>query len=211
MLRLMRGASFTAAAIAMVLTSGSVVAWASDSRASARTVVHVFAGFQSGRIAPGLTVTARQSGTCGSPTFADPRAYSWRCFSANYVLDPCFSSTARSRTVVCPGRPWGRTVIVLRMVAPFTAWKRPAPRLSYPWGIWTTTGKRCYSLAGGTFADVDSEFVTFACLGGGILVGYVDTKRQPWSIEYVAVKWLKLPAGNPHLPMARVSITDVWT
>ena len=192
-----------AAPVAVVMLAIAGVAGGGTDRA---TRVHTLVAFNGGKVAAALTVRSRAQGECNIPSIVDPRPYAWRCVSGNGIFDPCFSGTATSRTVVCPDAPWSRRVIVLELGKPLSGWKLYPSHPSWPWGIWTTTGKRCYSIGGGAMGSMDGASVTFACKGGGYLVGRANAARSLWTIAYTP----RLRPGEHGVALAHVGVADAW-
>jgi hypothetical protein len=197
----------TSVLAASVAALALVAVGAAEGRATRATQVHAFAAFSGGKLASSVTVRSRAKGECGSPSGVDPRKYAWRCFSGNGIYDPCFSATASSRTVVCPGAPWSHSVTLLELSKPLRGWKLYPAHPNWPWGIWTTTGKHCYSIGGSAMSSMDGEWVTFACKGGGYLVGRTGSASSIWTIAYTP----RVRPGAHGIALARVGITDVWS
>jgi hypothetical protein len=171
--------------------------------ASGGTTVHEYAAFDGRRVAPGLHVRGTRHGRCGSSSTVDGRPFSWRCFSGRFVFDPCFAaSRSGGRIVVCPDRPWSRHVVVLRLGRPTGVWQHYRRRTDYPWGIRTTTGRSCFSLAASATGSVAGRAITYECDGGGLLAGYVHRDKAQWTIRFA-------PAATAHRT-EKVGITDVW-
>jgi hypothetical protein len=85
------------------------------------TVVHETVWFRGGRPEPRLFVTQNAAGHCTAPARSTPRAYAWRCFAGGplfadgHFLDPCFSATPHSTTVICPLDPWSKNVRLMSL------------------------------------------------------------------------------------------------
>src|SRR4051812_13115791 len=185
-------------AVAVLLAAGAAAA------ADPATTVHRIVAFRpNGKLAPGFRVLATRHGRCGSSSTVDGRPGSWRCFSGRFLYDPCFALTrAGSRVVACPERPWSRRVVLLRLGRPTGAWQHYRRRTDYPWGIRTTTGKLCFSLAATATGSVAGRRITYQCEGGGLLAGYVHRDRAQWTIRF---------ARNAGVERTKqVGITDVW-
>ena len=184
----------------MILASAAIAASVSAG-GSRRTVVHHFHAFRNGKVAPGVHVTHRARGYCWEPSNVESRPYAWRCFRGNYIHDPCFSSTRKSRYVLCPTEPWSRNVVRLGLTRALPPWSasRSTPRL--PVGIWTTTGKRCAHSSGAT-SEIGGMPITYECVGGGVLAGLADRNGGTWTIRFAS------SFKSRHL--TRVGITDAW-
>jgi hypothetical protein len=150
-----------------------------------------------------LLVRQRVAGSCWTTSAVVGRAYSWRCLHRNEIHDPCFSATRHSSIVVCPVRPWSRTVLVIRLTSALPGWKEYGFDQNFPWGVWTTNHKRCFSYSGSATGGVAGRAVTYGCEGGGLLVGLADRRTRQWTIHYVA--------GWHSTTAVVVGITDAWT
>ena len=187
----------------------ALIAAAALSIAAARPaapVVHETVWFRGGHVAPGLLVTEDVAGHCTSSARSTPRADAWRCFADDHFIDPCFSATSHSRTVLCPLDPWSngvRLVELTRRLPP--AAKRPVRR-NAPWGIWTANAKRCVIAVSGATLRLAGQRVRYECAGSGFLVGYADVRGRQWTVGYVP----SYDLTNPHLHLRRIGITDVW-
>jgi hypothetical protein len=170
------------------------------------TAVHETVWLRGAAPAPGLFVTEQVAGYCTAPARSSPRAYAWRCFADEHFLDPCFSATPHSRTVVCPFDPWAKNVRLVSLTRRLPRWvDRPEVR-NAPWGVWTTNAKRCVLGVSGATLTVEGQRVRYECAGSGFLVGYPDVRGREWTIGYVP----RFDLGNPHAHPRPVGITDVW-
>jgi hypothetical protein len=179
---------------------------ATATTASPTTAIHYFVAFEHGKIAPRLRVTARVTGRCDDGWEIEGRPFVWRCVWGNVLADPCFSASATGKVAVCPARPWSLDVVVVRAVPRLHGWKgrRPEIDAAFPWGVWTAGGKRCTAIRTGT-SRLDGMRVNHGCNDGGVLVGPVDRRAEPWTILYAR------SVGNaPHPRLRRVRITDAW-
>jgi hypothetical protein len=176
------------------------------------TVVHDPVWFRGARLAPGLFVTTNFAGRCMAPSRSTSRGYAWRCsaeeqlFAVQHFLDPCFSATPHSVTVICPLDPWSKTVRLVSLTRRLPQWVERRERRNAPWGIWTINGKRCVLAVSGATLTLAGQRVRYECAGSGFLVGYVDVRGRKWTIGYVP----RFDLGNPHLHPRPVGITDVW-
>jgi hypothetical protein len=170
------------------------------------TVVHETVWFRGGQPARGLLITEDVAGHCVSSARSSPRADAWRCFADEHFIDPCFSATAHSRTVLCPTDPWAKTVRLVELTRRLPrATDRPVRRYA-PWGIWTANAKRCAIAVSGATLRLGGERVRYECAGSGFLVGYANVRGREWTIGYVP----RYDLANPHLHPRRIGITDVW-
>jgi hypothetical protein len=170
------------------------------------TVVHETVWFRGSHMAPGLLVTEDVAGHCVGSARSTPRADAWRCFADYHFIDPCFSATSRSRTVLCPVDPWSKSVRLVELTRRLPRSARRTARTYAPWGIWTLNAKRCVIAVSGATLRLAGQRVRYECAGSGFLVGFADTRGREWTIGYVP----RYDLANPHLHLRRVGITDVW-
>jgi hypothetical protein len=130
--------------------------------------------------------TQARSGYCISGSGATPRRDAWRCFSGNYVLDPCFSLHRSSDYVICPESPWSDTGIKVRLTSPlplrYGGDASPTTRL-HPWALELANGRHCAFSTGATNV-VEGERLNYFC-GRGTeegLWGFPDRSSEPWTI-----------------------------
>ncbi len=170
------------------------------------TVVHESVWFRGGQPAPGLVITEDVAGHCVSSARSTPRADAWRCFADEHWIDPCFSPTSRSRSVLCPLDPWTKNVRLVELTRPLPRPSRRPERTYAPWGIWTTNAKRCVIAVSGATLRLGGQRVRYECAVSGFLVGYANTRRRQWTIGYVP----RFALGKPSIHARPVGITDVW-
>lgn len=187
----------------ILIVGVAVASVASAGRSAPATRLHRFVGFQGSRITKGLTIQGRISGSCWTQSLVVGRPYGWRCMHGNGIYDPCFTASSHSALAVCPEMPWSRRVYVMLLTRPLPTWTPYFFNPRFPWGVWTTNGKRCASYAGSAVAGVAGRQVTYGCVGGGLLVGLADQRTSRWSIRYVT--------GWQARTSVLVGITDAWT
>ena len=170
------------------------------------TVFHDTVWFRGAQPAAHLLVTEDVAGRCASSARSTPRADAWRCFADQHWIDPCFSATSRSRTVVCPLDPWSKNVRLVELTRPLPRASRRPARTNAPWGVWTANAKRCVLGVSGANLVLAGHPVRYECGGSGFLVGYPDVRGREWTIGYVP----RFDLANPNLHPRRIGITDVW-
>lgn len=170
------------------------------------TLVHETVWLRSGEPVSGLVVTEQVPGYCTAPARATTRPYAWRCFADQHFIDPCFSQTAHSKSVVCPFDPWAKNVRLVGLTRRLPRWVQHQQSPSAPWGIWTTNAKRCVISVSGAGLTIAGQLVRYECAGSGFLVGYANLSRPQWTIGYVP----RYDLANPHLHPRPVGITDAW-
>jgi len=175
------------------------------------TRVHQIAAFRAGRLAPRLHVVHKVSGSCPGPSLLVGRrsVLAWRCSIVNHIRDPCFSSSKTSSSVVCLSRPWATRVLLVRLTSRLPSKTFLAHAERNPWGIWTSNGKRCVSYSGSAYGVMAGSSVTYGCEGGGLLLGFANTHKGLWTIDY-APRYAGPGATRRKARISRVGITDVW-
>jgi hypothetical protein len=191
--------------IRLVLVAAALLAIAAGGSGPA-TVVHRTVWLGGERPARGLFVTEEVAGHCTALARSTPRAYAWRCFADEHFIDPCFSASRHSATVICPFDPWSKDVRLVRLTRRLPRWVARRERRNAPWGIWTTNAKRCVLAVSGATLWLAGKRVRYECAGSGFLVGYADVRGREWMIDYVP----RFDLGNSHLHPRRVGITDIW-
>ena len=191
--------------VRLALAAAAVVSLAAGPPRPA-TVVHETAWFHGGTRARGLLLTEDVAGHCVGPARSAPRADAWRCFADEHWIDPCFSASPRSRTVLCPLDPWSKSVRLVELTRRLPRVVDRRGRVNRPWGIWTANAKRCVIAVSGATLRLDRQRVRYECAGSGFLVGYANARGRVWTIGYVP----RFALGKPNLHARRVGITDVW-
>jgi hypothetical protein len=169
-------------------------------------VVHETVWFRGAEPARRLVVMEDVAGHCVASARSTPRADAWRCFADEHFIDPCFSATAHSRTVLCPFDPWSKTVRLVELTRRLPRLVARRGRVNAPWGVWTANAKRCVIAVSGATLRLAGQRVRYECAGSGFLVGYADVRKGAWTIGYVP----RYDVANPHLHLRRVDVTDVW-
>jgi hypothetical protein len=171
--------------LVLALLGGALVVATAASAGTTATTTHIFQAFNSnGKSA--LRVTQSGHGTCNGGAESTDRDDAWRCFSGNYVLDPCFSSAKAKGILLCPYAPWSRAVFELKLRGKLTNGDRGKASTSRaPWGIETTTGLKCLFATGATAAIGKSRLNYICGTGKDSLWGVPSRKSEPWTI-YIA-------------------------
>jgi hypothetical protein len=193
------GAMHLGVALALVLT-------ALAGPPQPKTLAHETVWFRGGQPARGLTITEDVAGHCIGPARSSPRADAWRCFADEHWIDPCFSATARSRSVLCPLDPWSRSVRLVELTRRLPKVVDRPGHANRPWGIWTENAKQCAIAVSGATLRLGGQRVRYECAGSGFLVGYADARGRTWTIGYVP----RFALGKPDIHARPVGITDVW-
>jgi hypothetical protein len=167
---------------AVLAVAGASAALATASLAGVtRTRTIIYQAFtSSGK--PAIHVTSTSRGNCTGGSSAIDRADAWRCFSGNFVYDPCFSSSQAKGIVLCPVGPWTSAAVEIKLTARLTGGNtRKASTSGNPWAVETPFDK-C-ELATGATSILDHLRANYYCqTSKNILWGYPSRKSQPWTI-----------------------------
>jgi hypothetical protein len=166
--------------------------------------MHIFAPFNGGTVATGLTIAKTARGHCWEGSIADGRADAWRCFLGNYILDPCFSNgQSLSRFVLCAASPWSRLVklrLTKNLPLAFANHNPGWPTVRPPWAIKLVGGPRCVAVTGATGA-IAGLGLDYSCSNGGLLAGRPHRKGRSWTIFY-APSYRAKELGTRHISEA---------
>jgi hypothetical protein len=139
----------------------------------------------SGKIKASMKVQLRPSGNCSGG-----EGLTYRCFSHQYVLDPCWrDGPIRTEFVVCAPDPWTTTVDRLRspglLLTDGVTWGETS-LLSGPWAIELTNGGRCAGSSGAhSFVPGHRDLVIFWDCGNGISLLTNLRRGGTWKIGSV--------------------------
>lgn len=165
-----------------VLIVAALVAAASAS-ATSSTTTHIYQAFtSSGK--PAIKITKTVKGICVGGSSATDRNDAWRCFGGNFVYDPCFSSSKAKGILVCPGNPWSRSGVELKVSGKLQFPDKQKPSTSgMPWAIQTTTGLKCVIATGATTV-LQKQRLNYICMKSKDgLWGSPSRKHEPWKID----------------------------
>jgi hypothetical protein len=156
-------------------------------------------------------------GVCLDFSATSNRLDAHRCFSEEYVLDPCFSSAPKATTVLCPSLLSSAGADFLLEVTSFRSLDRllpdegPEPPVSglegdvatiTPWAIELEDGNRCVFTSGASWVVSDTR-LNFVC-DKGIALGMPETSTSTWTII-----WSERYALEAH-PLIRVPVRKAW-
>ncbi len=179
----------TAILLISIVTMGVIATWSSvdaaigfHSRPQAVTAktkaITVRPWSSSGAVSSQYHVVARKKGYCWTGSDASNRKDAFRCFTGNFIHDPCFASP-KGNKVACPTNAAKRDVEVITLTKPL-----PAPnRGGSPdtWLIKLGNGWLCSLDTGATFI-VDGKRANFSCPNNVWGFGEPKTKNEPWTI-----------------------------
>ena len=164
-------------AILVVLIAGAVATMAAATTRTHTVVYHAFT--TSGK--PALRIAKTLSGSCNGGSSAINRSDAWRCFGGNFVLDPCFSSSHATGIVLCPGNPWRKSLIEVK-VGNLTLGNTHRPSTNgLPWAIETVSGLKCVIATGATTV-VGGLRANYFCKNSVSLWGNPSRNTEPWTI-----------------------------
>jgi hypothetical protein len=139
-----------------------------------------------GDLRAGLRVSREAHGSCEPGSASLPNNV-YRCFSGNFVVDPCWRDwLAVVPTVICLEEPWAETVVRLRLSAP----PKPASGRSdlgtEPSGITLRSGRRCLAAQGAhdtLTGKGDGPVIDYYCGKTLALVRGINRSRAAWTIR----------------------------
>jgi hypothetical protein len=131
-----------------------------------------YPAFQSGALTPGLSIRQTRRGYCWTGSLVTGRSNAWRCFTGNFIRDPCFSDPSDGvPVVVCPRAPTDRRLLRIRLTKPLPWGYGNSGRLSrYPWTIVRRDGVACNFATGATVV-VRGKRLNYLCANGSYLWG----------------------------------------
>lgn len=175
-------------------------------------------------LAHGLGVAQKLSGYCfldfSSSDDAMPDTH--RCFSKDYILDPCWTSDAfPPQLVVCIDSPWDKRVFELTVrrweyddprhpLGPTKVWRpndpppiltpRPKMKQSPPWALELANGAKCVFVTGASDL-IAGRRLNYDCGRGGTVIGAPDRTGKLWLVSYLA--------QGAHA-VTQMSVTTAW-
>jgi hypothetical protein len=178
-------------------------------RATSISLLHPFTG---DRLNEDLRVEKTVDGTCfgffkvggrtrhGSQGSGSPEAA--RCFGDDHgVYDPCYVSQT-GRKLACPGKPWNRSVVLVRSRRAVRSGVRKdvSLRKVQVFGFQLAGGQRCFFVQGAGQITIAGARVNYTC-ERGVVVGTPDRSGPVWSATYA-------PGGTSETHEA--DITRAW-
>jgi hypothetical protein len=164
--------------IAVILATGASAALAGTTK----TQAHIYEPFtSSGK--PAVHVSSTVRGSCNGGSAAIDRDDAWRCFTGNFIYDPCFSSSKAKGIVLCPTGPGSTSAVEIKLTAKLTFGDKAKPSTSgTPWAVETTSGLKCLISTGAT-SVIDHRRANYFCgKGKNVLWGSPSRKSEPWTI-----------------------------
>ena len=160
---------------------------------------------RSGQPLGGLRVVLHARGSCevGSDSVPGPV---YRCFEANFVIDPCWADRAHSGSVLCMVEPWSDRVMELDTGHPLPASDQPVPTsLAYPWGVKLANGERCLA-AQGAHDIYRGRAVDYFCGHAFhlVLLRGMHMSHEPWSFDSA------IRTGTKYIPGPRETVRIAW-
>jgi hypothetical protein len=123
-----------------------------------------------------------------------------RCFTDDYVADPCWAvPPSGSTTVVCLSLPWSADATRITGVTGAETAVQPNPASQgSPWGIELATGERCIKLTG-AHSLVGDVVVDYRCTDDLSLLRTLDRSRPAWTIRTATGQ--QQPVAGPAVPI----------
>ncbi len=110
---------------------------------------------------PAIPKTASIAGNCFSESIAADRLDAWRCFTGNFIHDPCFAAKPGATLVVCDADPIMRKAgIAVRLAKPLPAHAKIAGQ--QPWLLELADGAECNFFTGAT-GVVKGQRINYGC------------------------------------------------
>jgi hypothetical protein len=127
------------------------------------------------------------------------RADAYRCFSGNFVYDPCFS--INDTQVLCPtDGPWSGAGVLINTSSSLVSSGKDQGTRGQPWAIQLADGTRCVAVSGAT-SEVAGQRLGYFCKHGIGLYGNVQRSAAVWTIF----------VGTPHsATLAQRPIAIAW-
>lgn len=163
----------------VIAAAGAASAALAGATATHAVIYHAFTS--SG--APKIAITSKGRGHCNGGSAAIDRGDAWRCFSGNFVYDPCFSSRKAKGIVLCPVGPWTSSGVEIKLTDRLKGGNRAKPSTSgEPWAIETAAGTQC-EFGTGASTLLDHLRANYYCATSkAVLWGYPSRKSEPWTI-----------------------------
>jgi hypothetical protein len=131
--------------------------------------------------------TRSRAGYCPSGSEETLRRDAWRCFSGNFIYDPCFNSARDPGIVACPAAPWLDTGVKIKLTKPLARaygnHSAPSMRLQ-PWALELYDGRRCL-FGDGASSTVEGKRLNYFCGAPDSqegLWGFPSRGSEPWTI-----------------------------
>jgi hypothetical protein len=139
-----------------------------------------------GTISKNLSVTSA-TGYCWTGSLAVNDSQAWRCMAGNDIFDPCFAPVAEpegSPEVACMATPWGGVVrLRLTKALPYALGDSGSGAANPDWAIELANHDRCV-VSTGANGELGGIALVYYCQSGAS-AGSLDTKSEPWTIEYL--------------------------
>ncbi len=180
---------------------------ASSAPSTPTRVLYVAPIDANGDLAEGFSVARTTHGECHPGSDAVPGP-TYRCFTGNFIEDPCWADSAVPGSVLCLTQPWAKSVTRVD-VNELEPNNEPVPKsLSYPWGVELTTGEKCLAFQG-AHDQYRGRVVDYGCNsaylhGGRVLLRGMHRAKPQWSFD--SAWW----TGRKYQPRHRVTVRVAW-
>jgi hypothetical protein len=176
----------------LALATGCSSTPARSTTPAATRQVHVAPVEPDGSPARGYRTTSTASNASCSPG-SEAIGQAYRCFTGNFVYDPCWAEKAATPTVLCLAYPWSVANARLSVSAPLS----PIPNqgaAGLPWGVELAGGQRCVLLQG-AHSVFNGRVIDYYCGPGLSLLRGLDESGRAWRADSVTQKSGKLATG----------------
>jgi hypothetical protein len=199
---LLASAAGVVAVSVLPAAAGSATARSTPSGLAPTSVVHVRPVNKHGHTLPGYTITnQRPHAHCIAG--AEATGNSYRCFSGNKIVEPCWAQKPK-RFAVCLRQPWSFRLVQLKVTGGYSGHLPRKPN-ALPWGVQLANGEQCL-VAEGASGVVRGKRINYFCAHThDALYGKVHKHHPVWRIRKA-----KPTGGGHYQPVGRVGLTKAW-
>ncbi len=160
-------------------------------QAPARTKVSRYTPFTHGGGVKSTLYVSYRSGYCPTASFVAPRGDTWRCFTGNWIRDPCFESPLYYDDVVCLDAPWDQSAVRVETYLDYSS------HYIYTRHVWALAiwRRRCVFVSGAGLV-VRGRRANFMCGHGRWLLGSPN-RGATWHIRLYrpsnqSTRWVRI-------------------
>jgi hypothetical protein len=166
------------------------------------SVVHLRPVNKHGHELPGYTIVKqRRHAHCIAG--AEATGNSYRCFSGNRIIEPCWVQKPK-RFAVCLRQPWSFRLVQLKVSRGYSGHLARKPN-ALPWGVQLPNGEQCL-VAEGASGFVRGKRINYFCAHTkDALYGKVNKQHRVWRIRKATQT-----GGGHYQPAGRVGLTKAW-
>lgn len=199
---LLTGSAGVVALSMLPVVVGSATPRSAPTALAPTSVVHLRPVDKHGHTLPGYTITNQRS-RAHCIAGAEATGNSYRCFSGNRIIEPCWAQKPK-RFAVCLRQPWSFRLVQLKVTRGYSGHLPRQPN-ALPWGVQLTNGEQCL-VAEGASGFVRGKRINYFCAHtNDALYGKVNKRQPVWRIRKA------VPTGGGHYkPVGRVGLTKAW-